>query len=360
MNQNTEIRFAPNQLEAWSVALLRAAGVREADATEVAQHLIFADMRGVDTHGTSRLTIYVQRIEQGSIACDNTPHIVHETPVSALIDGDNGLGQAVATYATDLAIAKAATAGMAAVAVRHSNHCGCMAYYTLRMARAGLIGIGATNSPASMPPFGARDALFGTNPLSVAVPAGHDEPFVLDMATSQVARGKILNAAREGRSIPEGWALDRDGRPTTDSAAALAGYVVPLGGAKGSGLAFVVEILAGVLPGALLSTQMPSMYGDPATPARLGQFFLALRPDLFMPRDEFEARVEQVMTDLRGLQPAPDYQQVLAPGDVERAKESEYRLRGIPIQPGVLREFNDMASRYHVPLPEPLAPNEDV
>ncbi len=282
------------------------------------------------------------------------PRILQESPVSAVVDGQNSFGQVTARMATELAIAKASTSGMAAIAVRNSNHCGCLAYYTLLMAEAGLIGIASTNAPAFMPPFGAKEAYFGTNPLSFAAPGGKNRPFVLDMATSQAARGKIINAAREGASIPEGWAITREGYPTTDASAALAGFVLPLAGAKGSGLAATVEVLSAVLTGALTSPQLPRMYEDLATPAQVGHFFLALRPSLFVPDDEFRERMDALMAEIRALAPAPGFEQVLAPGDLELRNETENRSLGVPTPPGVLRDFRELAERYAVPFPEEL------
>ena len=347
-------RIAPEQLEAWSVSLLMAAGVPRSDAEEVARHLVFADLRGIDTHGTSRLKVYLTRIESGAMAREARPHIVTETPASGLIDGANGFGQVVARRATEVAILKATASGMAAVTVRGSNHCGCLAYYTLLMAQAGLIGFASTNAPAFMPPFGGKAAFFGTNPFSFSAPAGRNFPFVLDMATSQVARGKIINAAREGRPIPEGWAITRDGHPTTDAQAGLEGFVLPMGGAKGSALAFMVEILAGVLTGALLSPRLPRMYEDLDQPQQLGHFFLALRPDLFIPEEEFRQRMDALLAGVRSVPPAPGFEHVLAPGDLELSKEAEYRRLDVPILPGVLAEFRELAARYGVPLPGEL------
>lgn len=345
------LRIAPDRLESWSIALLVAAGVPQADAEEIARHLIFADLRGVDTHGTSRLKIYLARMKAGLITPVTQTEILRESPVSALIDGHHGFGQVIARQATDLAIAKAKQSGMAIVAVRNSNHSGCMAYYTLLMAEAGLIGLTSTNAPANMAPFGGKELFFGTNPFSLAAPAGNQPPFVFDMATSQVARGKIINYAREGKPIPEGWAIDREGRPTTDAKAALDGMLLPAGGAKGSALAFMVEILSGVLTGALIGPALPKMYEAMDQPQQVGQFFLAFQPDLFMSMAEFTARMEETLAGVRRVAPAPGFDQVYAPGDVELAKEQESRRLGIPIPPGVQKEFRELAGQFGVALP---------
>ena len=345
------IRVAPERLEAWSVELLIKAGVPADDAREIARHLIFADLRGVDTHGTSRLKIYLTRMEAGLVNRTPDIRILRETPVSALMDGDDGFGQVVARKATDLAIEKAKSTGMAVVGVNRSTHCGCMAYYTLLMAEAGLIGMAGTNAVANMPPFGGKAAFFGTNPFSMAAPVGNGSPFVFDMATSVVAKGKIINAAREGKPIPEGWAIDKDGNPTTDSKKANEGLVLPMAGAKGSALAFMVEILSGVMTGALIGPDLPLMYADKGAPQQVGHFFLAFRPDLFMDMDEFKQRMDETLARVRAVEPAPGFTQVYAPGDVELAKAEANSKAGIPVPPGMQKEFGELAERYGLGLP---------
>lgn len=346
--------IAPDRLESWSNALLVAAGVPADEAAEVTRHLLFADLRGIDTHGTSRLNIYLKRMAAGVMSPTAQMKVERETPVSALLDGGNGFGQVVAKRATEIAIAKAKLTGVAMVAAKNSNHCGCMAYYTLAMAEAGLIGFATTNSPANMPPFGGKAAFFGTNPISVAVPAGKNPPFVFDMATSQVARGKIINAAREGKPIPEGWAITREGLPTTDSRAAMDGFVLPMGGAKGSALSFLADILSGVLTGGVFGPHIPRMFERMDEPQQVAHFFWAFRPDLFMDLDEFTARMDLILDEVRAVAPAPGFSQVLAPGDVERANEERIRRQGIPIPAGIRRELGELADTYGVPLPAEL------
>ncbi|MFZ5814414.1 MAG: Ldh family oxidoreductase [Bacillota bacterium] len=347
-------RIAPDRLQDWSTRLLIAAGVPREDAEEVARHLLFADLRGIDTHGTSRLKIYLVRIASGVLSPTTRITVLRESPVSALLDGGNGLGHVISRRATDLAIAKAKSSGVGIVGVRNSNHNGCMAYYTLLMAEAGLIGFACTNSVANMPPWGGLQMFFGTNPISMAAPAAESPPFVFDMATSQVARGKIINAAREGKPIPEGWAMTREGLPTTDSKAAMEGVLLPMAGPKGSALAYGVEVLAGVLTGALIGPELPRMYEQLDQPQQVGHFFMAFRPDLFRPMEEFTRRMDQTAEMVRAVPPVPGVDQVLVPGDLERMRAEENRRLGVPITPGVRREFAEMAETYGVPLPEEL------
>jgi len=345
------VRIASDTLERWSVNLLVAAGVPAADAQEVARHLVFADLRGIDTHGTSRLKLYISRLESGAMSAKTNSIVRNETPISALVDGANGLGQVVARRATDMTIAKALARGIATVAVTASNHCGCMGYYTLLMADRGLIGLATTNATANMPPHGGREPFFGTNPISFAAPTGSAEPFVFDMATSQVARGKIMSAARKGLPIPEGWAVDRQGHPTTDAADALQGMVLPVGGPKGSALAAMIEILSGILSGGPIGPQIPRIYEDLFKPQGIGHFFLAIRPDLFMAEDQFRGRMDRMLQQLRSTPPAEGQTRVFAPGDLEYQRSKEQGQIGVTIAAQVYRDFEELAERYEVSLP---------
>ncbi|MFZ5817294.1 MAG: Ldh family oxidoreductase [Bacillota bacterium] len=350
--EHRSVRLPAPVAEAWASMLLQRAGVPAGDAEEVARHLLFAELRGVSSHGLCRLPLYLQRLEAGGMERRAEPEIVRECPVSALVDGHNGLGQVVARRAAELAARKAKAAGMAAVAVRNSNHCGCLAYYTLPMAEEGLIGFATTNAMATMPPHGGAEPFLGTNPISLAAPAGYNAPFVLDMAASQAARGKILSAAQAGREIPEGWALSRSGEPTTDPLEALQGLVLPMAGPKGSALAFMVEILAGILPGALVGPAIPR---EPGEAQGVGHFFLALRPDLFLPVEEFRRRMDRMMGQARQVRPLPGEKGVLLPGEIERLRTAENERLGIPLPPGLRAELEELAVRYGLPGPLEMA-----
>jgi LDH2 family malate/lactate/ureidoglycolate dehydrogenase len=343
------VRIARDQLERWSASILSAVGVPDKDAAEVSRHLVFADARGISSHGVGRLSTYIARIESGALAASGRPQIVCETAVSALVDGKNALGQIAGRYAVDVAIAKASIAGVAVVGVNESNHSGCLGYYTATLAEAGYLAFACSNGAAFMLPYGGREPYFSSAPISFAAPTLGGPPLLLDMATSEAAFGKIIAASREGRPIPEGWAVTRDGKPTTDSKAALDGYLLPVGGAKGSALALMVEILAGALPNALPSRSIPPVW-ELSEPQRLGQFFLAIRGNLFGSDLELRQRTGQVLESLREVSPAPGHERVSAPGDPELVIEEETSRNGIPISDALFRELSSLGERHGVAL----------
>lgn len=324
-----------------------AAGTSREHAEEMADHLVEADLRGVASHGVTRTAVYVSRLRRGLDRARPSITEVTATPVSALIDGDNGPGIVVAGAAMRTAIAKATAVGVGVVGVRGSNHCGMLAAYTRAAAERGLIGFAATHAPPNMAPWGGRQPFFGTNPLSCAVPTPPGRPeVVLDMATSHVARGKIMLADKAGTAIPTGWALDADGVPTQDTAAALAGSMLPLGGAKGSGLAMLVEILCGPLTGAAPGPRMAQLDGGAVQDA--GHFFLALRPDLFGPADAFADRMADLADEMAAVAPAPGHDRVRLPGEPEIESTERRREHGIPLAAAVRRELAGVAAELGI------------
>lgn len=335
----------PSKLEALVREIFAASGMPQSEAGEVAGHLVLANLRGVDSHGVSRVGVYVERLDLGLVSQVTRTQTVRETPVSALTDGGNGSGPVVAARAMRLAIVKAKEAGIGMICAQGSNHCGMLAYYTKMAAESGLIGLATTSAPATMAPWGATERFFGTNPLSYAIPTpeGEDD-IVFDMATSQVARGKIILAAKDGRKIPLGWAIDPEGRPTEDAEAALEGTVLPLGGAKGSGIALLVEVLSSVLASTAYGPHIPPLYDNPTREQGLGHFFLAFRPDLFVEREEFEDRVSGMAWELRSLSPAAEHERVYLPGEPEAENERRRRTEGIPLSAEVFKELAEIAT----------------
>lgn len=339
----------PDRLEKVVHDLFSASGLPEDESEEIARHLVLANLRGVDSHGVGRVAVYIERLELGLVSPVTMVETLRETPVSALLDGGNGSGLVVAARAMRTATEKAEESGIGMVCVRGSNHCGMLAHYTGQAAERGLIGLASTSAPATMAPWGSRQPFFGTNPLSYAIPMPADEDdIVFDMATSQVARGKIILAAKEGRQIPLGWALNQEGKSTESAEEALEGTMLPLGGPKGSGLALLAEILSSALSSAFYGPHIPALYDNPDREQGLGHFFLAFRPDLFVEPHEFAQRVSGMSRELRALPLAAGHEQVYLPGEPEAETARERREKGVPLSPAVLDELADLAGRLGV------------
>ncbi len=319
--------------DAFARRLLIANGVPEADAAIVAGCLVSADLRGVDTHGLCRLPIYLDRLRRGLI--NPRPALVPKrvTPVAASLDGENGFGFVVGTRAMVEAISMASEFGIGIVAARRSTHFGMAASYVLQALDAGMIALVFSNASPAMPPWGARTALLGTSPFAAGAPAGREPAFLLDMSPAVAARGKIRRAERRGEKIPLGYALDAQGRPTTDPAAALGGVVQPIGGYKGSGLAMLMDIFGGVISGAGYAGGVGDQYKAMDRPQDVGHFFLAMKPDLFVPDGDYRARMDTLIGRVRESPTAEGFDEVLVAGEPERREEAKRRRDGIPYDP---------------------------
>jgi len=243
-------RFAPEALVAYASAVLERVDVPASDARTVAECLTMADLRGVDSHGLIRLVPYTRRIQAGVVKARPAIEVTMSFGAIAAVDGDNGLGPVVGLRAMEAAIELAEANGIGFVGVRRSNHFGVGAFYVDKAVRRGLLGCAISNAPPNMAPFGGRERFLGTNPFAVGIPVGTGAPMIFDASSSVAARGKIIAAAQKGQSIPAGWAIDPDGVPTTDAKLALLGAVLPFGGAKGSAISFIIDILSGTLTGA--------------------------------------------------------------------------------------------------------------
>jgi LDH2 family malate/lactate/ureidoglycolate dehydrogenase len=334
--------------------ILLAWGMPAANATRTADILSWADLHGVDSHGMSMLTEYDKRRAGNRLNIRAVPKIVRETPVSALVDGDGGLGHVPAAFAMDTAIAKAKQVGMAAVAVRNSAHFGACGYYTLMAAEAGLIGMATTSAQGiRVAPTGGAAPKLGTDPISFAAPGEAGRPFLLDMATTTVAFGKVRNKANEGLPAPAGWLQTKDGQPTTDTKEATdrGGLLTPLGGTrdgsshKGYGLAAMVNILSSGLSGAQFITDPR----DPAKGVEIGHFMLALDPGLFRDPQEFRDDVTRFCNELRATRPTDPDQPVLVAGDPERNTAAKRLRDGIPVLPGLLAKIRALAEHAGAP-----------
>ena len=332
--------------------VLRAAGVPENDARIVASSLVDADLSGMKSHGVTRLNDYLLRVEQSLMTPATKIDIVRETPSTALLDANDGWGQVASERAVELVVEKARVVGSAWVGVRNSNHNGTAGYWAMKIAREGMVGICAMNTSPVMAAHGSKRPTLGTNPLSIAVPSSSGCPVVLDMATSNQARGKIILAAKNNDPIPEGWAITSEGLPTTDAKEALKGSVLPLGGPKGSGLAIMLDILTGVLTGAEFGAKMPRMYDDPQ-PQRVGHMFSAISIEAFMPMTEFLSRMDEKEQETREGPPAPGFERVSMPGDGTHERMAMHRESGIPLTHEVYADLLTAAGRYGV-SPETL------
>jgi LDH2 family malate/lactate/ureidoglycolate dehydrogenase len=337
-------------------AILLAWGMPEDNAEATADILGWADLHGVDSHGISMLPGYDRLRRAGRANMRARPRIAKETPVSALVDGDGGLGHVPAKFAMQAAIDKAKASGMAIAAVRNSAHFGATGYYTLMAANAGLIGMACTSASSIQvaPTFG-REAKLGTDPWSFAAPTAGGKPFLLDMATTTVAAGRIRNKANEGLPCPPGWVLDRNGLPSTDplEAREKGGFLTSLGGSpenssyKGYGLAVMVNILGACLSGASLITD--PMHGRKPGGNDIGHCFIAIDPGLFRAPGEFTSDVSRLCNDLRATKPVDPAQPVMVAGDPQW-RNAEQRLRdGIPVGAGLLNQVRQIAQASAAP-----------
>jgi L-2-hydroxycarboxylate dehydrogenase (NAD+) len=351
-------------LKAFVAQVLAKMGVPRQDAEVTADVLVAADLRGIDSHGVARTRRYVEGLRDGVMLARPDIRAVHETPVSALIDGGGGLGQVVGVKGMRLAMEKASHAGLGFVAVRNSNHYGIAGYYAMMALERGLIGISMTNAAVLVVPTFGRNAVLGTNPMSIAVPTGQQRPFVLDMATSVVTRGKLEEYERLEKPLLQGWATDSDGIPTQDAGEVLrnlkgrlGGGILPLGGAieetgghKGYGLALLVDILCGVLPGAAYATRVyPKDENGKPLPANVGHFFGALQVDSFRPLAEFKASMDDIIETLKGSAKAEGQQRIFIHGEKEFEVAEERMRQGIPLNPKVIRDLQQIGEELGVP-----------
>lgn len=332
-------------------AILGAIGLEEADAEATAEVLLAADLMGIDSHGAALLALYEGLVRDGGTAARRRIAVEHERAAVARIDGGGGFGHQPTSLAVEMAAERAERFGLAAVAVRRSGHYGAAGVYARRLAERGLIGISTSSVwVGAIVPTGGLEPRLGTNPFAFAAPSASGRPFLLDMATSTAAIGKIKIAKRAGEPIPEGWALTREGAPERDPVAALRDtLLVPLGGHKGYGLAAMVEILSSALSGAALTPVREAPGGG--APHDVGHFVLALDPGLVRgSRAAFEADLDRLADGLRATPPADPARPVLVAGDPERAREADRLARGVPLPEPLAALLRDVARRTGAPF----------
>lgn len=340
-------RYSSEELFEFCQKLLEGAGVPSEDAAITADVLVDTSLEGIDTHGISRLPIYLTRIQNGRINANPVIKVERTAASLANVDGDNGLGQLVGVRSMQAAIDISRETGVGAVATRHSNHFGASSYYCKMASAVGMVGMAFTNTPSGVPPWGGKKAYFGTNPIAFAFP-GKEQPVVVDMSSSTVARGNIIMAAKEGRPIPEGWAIDSQGRPTTDAKAALEGAVLPMAGPKGYAMALAVEILSGILSGSHYGPRVGWIYDESTEPVNIGHFFLAIDINKLMPLDNFVGRMDHMVQEIKSSPKAEGVEEIFIPGERRFNKACRNRSEGIAVSDQLLTELNELAQRLGV------------
>ncbi|MEM4970691.1 MAG: Ldh family oxidoreductase [Sulfolobales archaeon] len=337
-----------DELYRFALNALTRAGVSGEHASIVADHLVRANLRGVDSHGIIRLPYYVDGILRGEINPRPMIKVVAEGSSYALIDGDHGLGQVVALKATEIAIDKARSSGIAFVGARNLSHVGMLAYYVERIASNGLVGIASANAAPNIAPLGCKQPITGTNPLAIGFPTRSRPPVILDMAMSAAARGKILVAARKGEKIPEGWAMNREGRITTDPREALEGILLPFGGYKGFGLALAIDILCGIVLGAGYSLKLKRGWFSQG-----GFSIMAIKIDIFRPYNEYLEEIEEYIERVKST-PTVEGFEALIPGEPEYRAYRERIERGIPLDEETFKDLQDLANKLGIEPPSTL------
>lgn len=337
-------RIGVKELEHLGRAVLEAAGLSTEDATDSTRILVEADLLGISTHGVMRLPGYAGRMASGGIDPRARVAVEQRTPSIALVDGANAVGTLVGSRGLRQAMGMAADTGVAYVGCRGSNHFGALAPYGLEACEAGYVMVAGTNASTTMPPWGGAKARIGNNPIAVAAPMPTEPHFILDMAMSVAARGKIRAALRDGVAIPDGWAVDPRGRPTTDPGEALAGLLLPFGGHKGSGLSMAVDILCGALTGARFLTDISSWSDNPDDPQGLGHFFLLLDPARTVGRRAFDAAMTRFRDIVLATPAADPDEPVRLPGQLEQERRREALADGVAIPGDLLTELEQLAA----------------
>ena len=346
-------RYAKERLAALTQRLAQAAGMSAEDAQIFANALIDADLHGVSTHGISRLNIYLRRIELGLIDPKAKLRVDRSGGSILSLDAGNGVGQVQAVKALEMLMPLAEKNGIAAATIRNSQHFGAQSYYSNRAAERGCVLLAMTSSEPAMSPAGGTDAFFGTNPIAASFPTGKGFPIKIDLSTSAIARGNIIAAAKKNEPIPLGWALDKDGEPTTDAHKALMGTVLTMAGHKGYALALMVELLSGVLSGAAIGPEIGSMYKNLDRKQDVGHFFCLLRIDAFMDYAEFIRRIDETIDRLKAGKRMTGVDEILVPGERSARIANENEKNGIAVGAETWKEIEEWCEKLKVDaLPE--------
>lgn len=342
-----ERRVPAEALRALVTTVFERCGMPPRDAGLLSDTLVEADLTGVHSHGVLRVPEYVLKLTEKGVDPCGRPRVVKDAGACLVVDGGNSMGQIGAHYAMERVIERARDTGIAAAAIRGSNHCGAMAYYARQALPHDMIGIATTNALPTMAPWGGAERLLGINPLGVAIPAGEAHPIVYDAAFSGSAHGKIRIYHQKGLPLPEGWALDREGRPTTDPAEAIDGLLVPIGGFKGVGLALIMGVLSSMLSGAAYGSELGDMERGPKA-GQDGHFVAAIRVAAFEDVARFKARVDGAIRQIHAARRAPGVERLYAPGEIEAERRATYLRDGIPLNVVELQDLATVARRMSV------------
>ena len=345
----SEYRVSFSQLEAFITQAMVSLGLPPEDAQTVGHLMAEADMQGSDGHGVIRLVPYAKRILAGGMNLKPHIRVVQERTAMALIDGDNGMGHLVMKRATELAIQKAKSSGIAWVGSRLSNHAGPASLYARMALQHDMIGLYfAVGNANHLPPWGGLDMLLSTNPIAAAIPSGKEVPIVLDMATTVAAYGKVKAKAQRGEMMPEGWMIDRQGKPLLDPTKSDEGFLLPIGGYKGYGLSLVVGILAGTLNGAAMGSQVIDFNKDFVSTTHTGQAIAVIDPSAFGDLDDFKHNVDRLIQELRNAERMPGVDRIWLPGEQSHHKRIVHEQHGVALAPGLVKQLNELAAERHI------------
>ena len=347
-------RFPAAELRSLVAAIFTRCGMGDEDAALLADSLVFADLRGVHSHGILRVPEYVEKLTVKGVNPRGRPFVVSEFGGCLVVDGDNSMGQIGMDFAMQEVIRRAGAHGIAAAAIRGSNHSGAMAYFAIQALPHDMIGIATTNALPTMAPWGGAEKIMGINPLGVAIPTERELPLVHDAAFSGSSHGKIRIYQQKGLAIPAGWALDKDGNPTTDAAAAYDGLLLPIGEFKGVALAMIMGIFSSMLSGAAYGLELGNMVDGPKT-GQDGHFVAAIKIAAFEDPARFKARVDKAIGEIHAVRKAPGFERTYAPGEVEQLREQEYLRHGIPLNPVTMADLQRVAERFDLAMVAPLA-----
>jgi LDH2 family malate/lactate/ureidoglycolate dehydrogenase len=338
-----ETRISPDRLSDFARAVYASVGVPEQDASIMAESLIQADLWGHQSHGVLRLSWYLERLRNGVMHAVTEPKFLVDAGALAVIDGQDGVGQVLASLAMRDAVKRAKKHGIGTVSVRNSNHFGTVMYFTRMAAQEGCIAFMTSNGGPAMAPWGGyKQKMIGTNPWSIAVPAGSHDPMILDLASTGVARGKIYLAKQKHEPIPLGWALNTEGEPTSDPAEAIAGIILPMANHKGYGISVMMDVLSGVLSGSQFLDGVHGPY-HPDRKSGVGHFITVYNIEAFMPLSEFNTRMETYIHKLKSAPLAKGFDEIFYPGELEAQRDRQNRQQGLLFPDDTLNDLKRIA-----------------